>query len=93
MIPGAAPIGSTSLGAFPPLPRQIEHAAKTANLAVSGIIIPERKTFDGVLLKSTSAIWFEISQRLQNDWSVAYQLSSENWEEIVAGAFKSPAIT
>jgi restriction system protein len=54
---------------------------------VSGIIIPERHTQEGILVKATSRVWNEIVQALGNDWTVAYQIPPDKWEEIVAGAF------
>lgn len=77
---GFGPIGSSALGALP-------HGSHAAVLVVNGIIIPERKTAEGILLRSTSAIWIDIVKRLSGDWSVARQLTAEQWEEIVAGAF------
>ncbi len=62
--------------------------ARTATLSVSSIIIPERSTAEGILIKSTSLVWDEIVQALGDDWTLAYQLTPEKWEEIVAGAFK-----
>src|SRR6266436_4255908 len=61
--------------------------ARSATLSVSGIIIPERSTTEGILVKSTSLVWNEIVQALGNDWTLAYQIPPEKWEEIVAGAF------
>jgi restriction system protein len=60
----------------------------TPTLSVSSLIIPERNVSDGILIRSTSDVWAEIVQRLGSDWSVAYQLTPEQWEELVAGAFK-----
>jgi restriction system protein len=57
-------------------------------LSVSSIIIADEKTSEGILIKSTSAIWREIAQKVGNDWSLAYQIPPEKWEEMVAGAFK-----
>jgi restriction system protein len=62
--------------------------APRATLSVSSIIIPERSTEEGVLVKATSQVWVEIVQVLGNDWTLACQLPPEKWEEIVAGAFK-----
>ena len=59
------------------------------SLAVASILIPEGKTISGVLVASTSYIWAEIVKRLKNDWTVAYEIPPEKWEEIVAGAFKN----
>jgi|SRR6267142_3294212 len=88
MILGVGPIGATPLGAFPQdLSARIRNGTETIKLSVSGIIIPEKRVEEGLLLRSTSAVWTEIAQKLGADWSVAYQLSPDNWEEIVAGAF------
>jgi restriction system protein len=59
----------------------------TASITVSSLIIPERKTAEGILVRSTSAIWLEIVQRLGSDWTLAFQLNPDQWEELVAGAF------
>ena len=57
-------------------------------LSVSSIIIADAKTSEGTLIKSTSAIWREIVRQIGSDWSLAYQIPPEKWEEIIAGAFK-----
>jgi restriction system protein len=80
---GTMALGQISRGT----PSQIQRGAETVKLSLSGIIIPERRVSEGVLLKSTSAVWTEIAQKLGADWTLAYQLSPENWEELVAGAF------
>ena len=59
-----------------------------ASLSVSSIIIPETITTAGMIVRATSLVWNEIVQALGNDWAVAYQISPEKWEEIIAGAFK-----
>jgi len=65
-------------------------------LSVSSIIIPERslvipkrRTAEGILVKSTSLVWNEIVQLLGNDWTGVYQLTPETLEELVAGAYKN----
>jgi hypothetical protein len=55
---------------------------------VSSVIIPERASGEGILIRSTSVVWDEIVRALGADWSLAYGLPPERWEEIVAGAFK-----
>jgi restriction system protein len=57
-------------------------------LRIDSLIIPQTKTAEGVLVASTSVIWTEIVSRLGKNWDEAYQISSERWEELVAGAFK-----
>jgi restriction system protein len=71
-----------------PFHGQLSAGAETVKLSLSGIIIPERQVSEGILLRSTSVVWQEIARKLGADWTIAYQLSPENWEEIVAGAFK-----
>jgi restriction system protein len=65
-----------------------DEARRAATLSVSSVIIPERSTAQGILIRSTSLVWGEIVQALGNDWTLAYRLTPEKWEEIVAGAFK-----
>jgi hypothetical protein len=31
-------------------------------------------------------IWLEVATMLGNDWGLAFQISPEKWEEIIAGA-------
>jgi restriction system protein len=76
--------GTTTLSASAAL---LAAGAQSATLSTSSIIIPERPTEEGVLIKCTSLVWNEIVHALGNDWSIAYQIPPEKWEEIVAGAF------
>jgi restriction system protein len=57
-------------------------------LSLSGIVIPERKVAEGLLVRSTSLMWATIVDELNYDWSAAYQIPPEKWEEIIAGAYK-----
>jgi len=57
-------------------------------LTMSSLIIPERNVPEGVLIKSVSAAWLEIVPRLVSDWSLAYQLTPRQMEELVAGALE-----
>jgi restriction system protein len=57
------------------------------SIAIAAVIIPDRPTDEGILIRSTSAVWLEIVSLLKHDWSMAYQLSPEKWEEITAGAY------
>ena len=56
-------------------------------LSISSVIIPGSKTAEGTLVAATSAVWMEIINRLESNWSIAYQLPPERWEELVATAF------
>jgi restriction system protein len=77
------------------MPRPIFEAALSraalsrAALSVSSLIIPERNVPEGVLIRSVSVVWNEIVQRLGSDWSLVYQLTPEQMEELVAGALQN----
>jgi restriction system protein len=58
------------------------------NVTLSGIIIPEKKVHEGVLISSVSFAWVEIAEMLKGDWSRAHEVSPSKWEEVVAGAYK-----
>jgi restriction system protein len=71
-----------------PPPAALLALSTTPTLSISSLIIPERNVSNGILIRSTSDVWVEIVQRLGSDWSTAYQLTPEQWEELIAGAFK-----
>jgi restriction system protein len=58
-------------------------------LSISSLIIPERNVPEGVLIRSVSALWYELVQRLCSDWSVAYQLTPRQFEELIAGVLRN----
>jgi restriction system protein len=59
-----------------------------ATLVISSLIIPDRRVDEGILIKSTSAIWFEIGRAFGKDWSRVGELTPTQWEEMVAGAYE-----
>ncbi|PAY05388.1 hypothetical protein CK489_28780 [Bradyrhizobium sp. UFLA03-84] len=64
------------------------HHQNIPALVVQGLIIPERKVSEGVLIKSISVVWREIARMLAKDWELASQLTPTQWEEMVAGAYE-----
>ena len=56
-------------------------------LRVSGVILPDNESSQGVLVQSVSHVWYTLVQQVQADWALAYQIPSAIWEEIVAGAY------
>lgn len=87
---GFGAIGEAPLGAMPDrVRRQIADGAQKASLVLSSLIVPEKLTSEGVLVRTTAAVWYEIVRQLGNDWSIAFQIPYDKWEEIVAGAFKN----
>ncbi len=57
-------------------------------LVLQGIVIPDEKVAEGVLIKSTSAVWREIARMAAADPSLLQQLSPIQFEELIAGAFE-----
>jgi restriction system protein len=66
---------------------KIADGSRLATLIVNSLIIPERKTEEGILIASTSSVWRQIVDMLGADWSKAYEIPADRWEELVAGAF------
>jgi restriction system protein len=62
-------------------------AEKTGAVSLSSIITPLRKTTEGSLVKATGAVWMKIVEHLGEDWSRAFEIPPEKWEEIIADAF------
>jgi restriction system protein len=84
--------GYGKLGASNPRKRAIDllsNATNVASITLDGLIIPERQTSEGLLIKSYAAVWIEIAQRLGEDWSLAFQLNDRQWEEMLAGAMSA----
>lgn len=81
--------GFGRLGASSPRRRAIEllaNATDIASLTITSLIVPDRPTSEGLLIKSCGNVWIEIAQRLGEDWGLAFQLDSRQWEEMFAGA-------
>src|SRR5262245_50511318 len=91
MVIGGGPIGSP----LPLLAESIAQSTDKVTLSLSAAIIPdkglvivERNLAEGQLIRSVSTIWMQIAQQLASDWSLAYRLKPEQWEELIAGAYK-----
>src|SRR4051794_9069858 len=88
---GFGALGSAPLGA---ITNWAEYFRVAPALSVSALITPgqnllvsEKSIAEGILIKSTSVIWSEIARVLGSNWARANELSPEQWEEMVAGAF------
>lgn len=55
--------------------------------SLAAVVIPEKKVTEGTLIKATSIAWNALVEQLSDDWSLAYTIPPEKWEEIVAGAY------
>jgi len=61
---------------------------RASHLSISSILVPEHAVGEGMLIRSTSTVWAEVVGKLGNDWTEAFRIPPEKWEEIIAGAFK-----
>jgi restriction system protein len=57
------------------------------SLVLSALLLTGAKTPDGLLVCSTTHVWKAIVSELGRDWSRAYEIPPDKWEEIIAGAF------
>lgn len=96
---GFRPDAQGSLGAEAPLsaegpqgpelrPIADGEAGGLPGLLLQAIVLRGERTAEGTLIQAVAPPWFEIIALLQKDPSVAYQLSPERWEEMVAGAYQ-----
>ncbi len=88
-MPAFGALTEFAVAEAPPVdwPKKILESVDRVTLCVSSLVIPDKSVAEGVLIKSTSVVWSEIVEQLGSDWSVAYQLPWEKWEELIAGAF------
>ena len=66
----------------------IEDVVSSPNLLLQTVIVPGDKTQEGRLIEAVTIPWFEIIDLLKKDPAVAFQISPQKWEEIIAGAYK-----
>jgi restriction system protein len=60
-------------------------ARRRFDLSVASILISERVTNEGVLIRATTQLFDEIARDLGNDWSRVLELTPEQWEHLVGG--------
>ncbi len=75
-------------GPFGGLSERIEANSNRAAIELSAIILPERQVDAGTLVSATTAAWAHIVDGLGSDWTKAFDIPWDKWEEIIAGAFK-----
>src|SRR5439155_3615137 len=61
--------------------------SEVPGLCLSGFVLAGQKSAEGVLIQSVSNVWFEVLKLLRGNWSRAYEIPSEKWEELIAGAY------
>jgi restriction system protein len=86
-----AAVAAAAAGVFQPPPgllSLIPQDTATPGLLLQTVIVPGAQTNQGTLIEAVTVPWFDIIAFLQSDPSIAFQLSWEKWEEIIAGAYK-----
>jgi len=67
---------------FPPL------AVDAPSLLLQTVIVPGIRTNEGTVIEAVALPWFDIIALLKDDPNIAYQLTADKWEEIIAGVYK-----
>ena len=62
-------------------------APESPTLLVQSLLEPYREDSEGRLVHAVTVPWRVIVNTLGRDWSVAFQIAPEKWEELIAGAF------
>ena len=65
-----------------------EIVTKVVDLLLQTVIVPGTRTNEGTIIAAVARPWFDIIGCLKTDPSIAFQLSWEKWEEIIAGAYQ-----
>jgi restriction system protein len=68
-------------------PLVLRESARNAQLLLQTVIVPGARTDEGKLIEAVTIPWFDIIDLLKKDPNVAFQISPEKWEEIIAGAY------
>ena len=62
---------------------------RIVELLLQTVIVPGAQTNEGRLIEAVSIPWFEIVALLEKNPSAAFEIPSEKWEEVIAGAYKA----
>jgi restriction system protein len=62
-------------------------APESPTLLVQSLLEPYGENSEGRLVHAVTVPWRVIVNTLGRDWSVAFQIAPEKWEELIAGAF------
>lgn len=57
------------------------------NVLMQAVLVAKSKTKEGKLVEAVALPWFDIVKLLKSDPKIAFQISPEKWEEIVAGSY------
>ena len=68
-------------------PRDDDSEETIPDLLIQGVIQPYEKHSEGILIRAVEIPWRKIISHLGKDWNLASQISSRQWEELIAAAF------
>jgi hypothetical protein len=77
---------AASAGSFTPAVA-VKSIRAISDLLLQAVIVRGDKTAEGRLLEAVTIPWFVIIALLQKDPSIAFQISPEKWEEMIAVAY------
>ena len=66
----------------------VQSITAVSDLLLQAVIIPGDKTAEGKLIEAVAFPWFDVIAFLAKDPNAAFQIPSDKWEEMVAGAYK-----
>ncbi|WP_067732920.1 restriction endonuclease [Novosphingobium naphthalenivorans] len=68
----------------------LDEQNQLANLSLltSALVIPERQVTQGAQIKASTVMWHAIVDVLRRDWTEAYRMPPQKFEELIAGAFE-----
>lgn len=87
MAIGTHAIGTGPIGVVDPIGR-VANAIENIGLQITSLIVATDKTAEGRIIQSADRGWFEIVRLLNADWSAAFKIPPDKWEEIIAAAYK-----
>jgi restriction system protein len=58
-----------------------------SQLLLQAVIVPGARTSEGKLIEAITLSWLDIIALLRKDPNLAFQISTDKWEEIIAGAY------
>ena len=58
------------------------------NLLLQTLVVRGEKTSEGSIIEAVTLPWFDIIRALADDPEIAFKISAEKWEEMLAGAYQ-----
>jgi len=71
----------------PDAPLTLRAAEENTQLLLQAVVVPGERTDEGKLIEAVTIPWFDIIALLYQDLNMAFQITPEKWEAIVAQAY------